>query len=113
MPRDFEEGTIVGFESGDSDDVGEEASLKTAYLSVISRDDCEFASEFSFCAANKFYDANVCKTDVGASFNVHYRGRVMLAGLLTAIPSLCAKGDRSHYLRVQEFVPWIRAVTNS
>lgn len=80
LPRINEEGTIVGFETdrylGDLD---ANATLKSAYLMVHPNNECGGSmSNDTFCASHAYYNANVCNSDVGSAFTIHYRGGIVL-----------------------------------
>lgn len=78
LPRLNEEGTIVGLSTGQEGILYPNATLKSAYLMVTPKNNCSSQSEDTFCAAHEYYDANVCHSDSGSAFALHYRGGIVL-----------------------------------
>lgn len=78
LPRINEEGTIVGLSTDFTGEFYSNSSLKSAYLMVQAKNLCSSTTNDTFCALNEYYDANVCHSDVGSGFAIHYRGGIAL-----------------------------------
>lgn len=84
LPRDNEEGLVVGFsytnETGQPD---ENSVLHGVYLQTILSGRCSSnhfvdALQNTFCASDPYYSSNSCTGNVGSGFVVRSRGEELL-----------------------------------
>lgn len=82
LPRLEEEGTIVGFNVRNTNEVPiTTADLRAAYLLVQPNSVCanmQGSTENLFCARDEEYGANVCTNSVGSPFVTSFRGNLIL-----------------------------------
>lgn len=137
LPRLEEEGTIVGFNVRNTNEVPiQQADLRAAYLLVQPDSVCanmQGVAGNAFCARDEEYSANVCTNSVGSPFVTSFRGNLILVnhknvqsclflrtihnfvfqtGLLTQFELFCIRSDRSLYVQTQNYLDWIRGVAN-
>jgi len=117
LPRLEEEGTIVGFNVRNTIEVPiVTADLRAAYLLVKPNTVCASMqggiNGNVFCARDDEYSANVCTNSVGSPFATYFRGDMILTGLLTQFELFCIRSDRSLYVQIQNYLDWIKGVTN-
>jgi len=116
LPRLDEEGTILGFNVRNTNEVPiNTADLRAAYLIVQPNSVCGNMAgnnENLICARDDEYSANVCTNSVGSPFVTTFRGNVILTGLLTQFELFCIRSDRSLYVQTQNYLSWIRSVAN-
>ncbi|XP_037032973.1 vitamin K-dependent protein C-like [Bradysia coprophila] len=117
LPRNYEEGQITNFETNLANpSLGFTATsiLRSAFLTAFPQAEC--AATFPgitgpiFCAFDDDYLSNLCTGDRGTAFVVVFRGVETLAGLTSRTSPGC--DDRSTFVQVQPYIPWIRAVAN-
>jgi len=116
LPRMEEEGTVVGFSVRNTNESPiTTADLRAAYLLVQPNSVCgnmQGNNENLICARDDEYSANVCTNSIGSPFVTTFRGNLILTGLLTQIELFCIRSDRSLYVQTQNYLGWIRSVTN-
>lgn len=82
LPRLDEEGTIVGFDVRNTNEVPiTTAELRAAYLLVQPNSVCANmpnVSENLFCARDDEYSANVCTMSIGSPLVTSFRGNLIL-----------------------------------
>lgn len=85
LPRLEEEGTIVGFNVRNTNEVPiVSADLRAAYLLVQPNSVCanmQGNDQNLFCARDEEYSANVCTNSVGSPFVTSFRGNLILVNL--------------------------------
>jgi len=116
LPRDNEEGIVVGFSYTNATGVPDENSvMHGVYLQTISTGRCSSTHIVNplvntFCASDPYYSSNSCSGNVGSGFVVRSRGSDLLVGILNTFNPLCRAADVTTYVHIQFFLPWIRAV---
>jgi len=116
LPRDNEEGTVVGFSpSNETGLPGQNSIFSGVYLQTIVGIRCTsnhitHPLQNTFCASDPYYQSNSCSGNVGAGFVVRSRGTDLLVGILNTFNPLCRAADVSTYIHIQFFLPWIRAI---
>lgn len=82
LPRLEEEGTIVGFNVRNTNEVPiTTADLRAAYLLIQPNSVCatmQGSAENVFCARDDEYSANVCTNSVGSPLVTSFRGNLIL-----------------------------------
>ncbi|KAJ6645483.1 Haptoglobin [Pseudolycoriella hygida] len=116
LPRDNEEGIVVGFTFSNETGLPDENSvMHGAYLQTIIGTRCSSGHITSplvnaFCASDPYYSSNSCSGSVGSGFVVRSRGTDLLVGILNTFNPLCRIADVTTYITIQSFLPWIRAI---
>lgn len=89
LPRDNEEGLVVGFSYTDETGQPDENSvLHGVYLQTILSGRCISSHivnplENSFCASDPYYSSNSCTGNIGSGFVVRSRGEDLLVFFFT------------------------------
>ncbi|XP_037032976.1 coagulation factor X-like [Bradysia coprophila] len=116
LPRDNEEGLVVGFSNtSQTGEPTENSVLQGVYLQTIAMNRCSSTHivnplQNTFCAFDQWFNSNSCSGNVGSGFVVRTRGEELLVGILNTFNPLCRSSDVTTYINIQFFLPWIRAV---
>lgn len=111
-------GTIVGFGITEATDKPSPLlAWKALYPSVVSDDACQKQIKnvnvlSTFCAHDSHPESKrVCYGDKGNALAISHRGVWVLAGLTSTVSNQCAQNEITSFVRVETYVPWIKAVT--
>jgi len=118
IPRVYQEGTIVGFGITEATDKpSPSAAWKSLYPSVVPDDACQkqiknVNAASTFCAHDSHPESKkVCEGDQGSALAISHRGVWVLAGLTSTVSKQCVLNEITAFVRVETYVPWIKAVT--
>ncbi|XP_037025246.1 vitamin K-dependent protein C-like [Bradysia coprophila] len=118
IPRVYQDGTIVGFGISEPTDKPSPATAwKALYPSVVPDDACQKQIKnvnlvSTFCAHDNHPESKkVCEGDQGNALAISHRGVWVLAGLASTVSKQCAQNEITSFVRVETYVPWIKAVT--
>jgi len=116
LPRLGEQGTIVGFDVRNTNEIpATTAQLRAAYLLIQPNSVCgnmQGNNVNLICARDDEYSANVCTNNVGSPLVTSFRGNLILTGLMTQFELFCIRSDRSLYVQTQQYLEWIKSVAN-
>lgn len=109
LPKENEQGTIVGFGWTDSERK-EPALLQRSFQRVINDTECEksfiVSAPLHFCARDA-ENSNVCYGDLGGGLVLEHRGERTLVGIASLTMVSCDATHPTGYTRVSAYRQWI------
>lgn len=115
LPRDNEEGIVVGFSytnaTGQPDD---NSVLQGVYLQTIISGRCTSSHivnplQNSFCASDPYYSSNSCNGNVGSGFVVRSRGSDLLVQFVECLCRPCVDFS-NHFFSQFRLVFWTHSI---